>query len=193
MGTNQPDRGELAALTSRVVVAYVANASVPVSELATIIRLVHPALRGAGQAPVTEPKATKAPAVPIRRSVTPDHLVCLEDGVHVITLKRHLRTAHGLTPEEYRVRWGLTWDYPMAAPNYSEKRSAYARTIGLGRSRSEPASKPPKPLEPAPEPSEPALEPAPAAKPARQHRKRGKPAGQLGKLASNAASLHACP
>jgi predicted transcriptional regulator len=71
--------------------------------------------------------------------------------VHLITLKRHLRTAHGLTPEEYRARWGLAWDYPMVAPNYSEKRSAFARSIGLGRVRSESAPEPPKRLEPSPD------------------------------------------
>jgi predicted transcriptional regulator len=96
-------------------------------------------------------------------------MVCLEDGVQVVTLKRHVRTAHGLTPEEYRARWGLAWDYPMASPNYSEKRSAFARTIGLGRTRSEPAPEQPKPSEPAPEMTL-------AAKSTRQRRKRGKPA-----------------
>jgi predicted transcriptional regulator len=104
MGTNQADRGELAALTSRVVGAYVANNPVPAAELPTIIRLVHAALRGAGQARASE--ATRAPAAPVKRSITPDHLVCLEDGMRFTTLERHLRTAHGLTPEEYRARWG---------------------------------------------------------------------------------------
>jgi predicted transcriptional regulator len=165
MATNQASRGELAALTSRVVAAYVAGNPVPASELPTIIRLVHAALRGAGQAPALEPKATRAPAVPVKRSIAPDHLVCLEDGLRFITLKRHLRAAHCLTPEEYRARWGLAWDYPMAARNYSENRSAFARTIGLGRLRSEPAPQPPKPSGPAS-----------ANKPARRRHKRGKPA-----------------
>jgi predicted transcriptional regulator len=166
MTINQADQGELAALTSRVVAAYVANNAVPAAELPTIIHLVHAALRGAGQAPAPEPKA---PAVPVKRSVTRDHLVCLEDGVHLITLKRHLHTAHGLTPEEYRARWGLAWDYPLVAPNYSENRSAFARSVGLGRSRSEPAPEPPKPVEPAPDS-------ASAAKAGPRRRRRGKSA-----------------
>jgi predicted transcriptional regulator len=169
MGSNQADRGEFAALTSRVVAAYVANNPVPTSELPNIIRAVHAALRGAATAAVPEPTPARTPAVPVKRSVTQDHLVCLEDGVHLITLKRHLLTAHGLTPEEYRARWGLAWDYPMAAPNYSERRSAFARSIGLGRSRSEPAPEPPRPLEPA-------SDSASAAKAGPRRRRRGKSA-----------------
>jgi predicted transcriptional regulator len=167
MGSNQADRGELAALTSRVVIAYVANNPVPMAELSNIIRMVHTALRGARQAAVPEPNPT--PAVPVKRSVAPDHLVCLEDGVRMTMLKRHLRAAHGLTPEEYRARWGLASDYPMAAPNYSERRSTFARSIGLGRSRSEPAPEPPRALEPA-------SDSASAAKAAPRRRKRGRPA-----------------
>jgi predicted transcriptional regulator len=168
MGSDQADRGELAALTC-VVAAYVANHALPASELPTIIRVVHAALRGVGQAPATEPAPARTPAVLVKRSVTPDHLVCLEDGVHLITLKRHLLTAHGLTPEEYRARWGLAWDYPMAAPNYSERRAAFARSIGLGRSRSESAPEPPKRLEPSPDSTA-------AAKAAPRRRRRGKSA-----------------
>jgi predicted transcriptional regulator len=167
MGSNQADGVELATLTSRIAAAYVANHVLPASELPNIIRMVHTALRNAVQAPATEPNPT--PAVSVRRSVTPDYLVCLEDGVHLITLKRHLRTAHGLTPEEYRARWGLAWDYPMVAPNYSEKRSTFARSIGLGRSRSEATPEPPRPLEPPPDLTS-------TAKAAPRRRKRGKSA-----------------
>jgi predicted transcriptional regulator len=167
MGSNQADRGEFAALTSRVVAAYVANNPVPMSELPNIIRMVHTALRDAVQVPVPEPNPT--PAVAVKRSVAPDYLVCLEDGVRMTMLKRHLRRVHGLTPDEYRARWGLAWDYPMVAPNYSEKRSAFAHSIGLGRSRSEPAPEPPKRLEPSPDS-------ASAAKAGPRRRRRGKPA-----------------
>jgi predicted transcriptional regulator len=127
--------------------------------------MVHAALRGVGQAPATAPNPT--PAVPIKRSVAPDHLVCLEDGLRVTMLKRQLRTAHGFTPEQYRARRGLAWDYPLVAPNYSAMRSAAARSIGLGRSRTEPAPEPPSQLEPLPESTS-------AAKAALRRRKRGK-------------------
>ena len=82
-------------------------------------------------------KAAGKPAVPIRRSITPDYIICLEDGRKLKMLKRHLRTTFGLTPDEYRARWGLPADYPMVAPNYANRRSEFAKKIGLGKTRSE--------------------------------------------------------
>jgi predicted transcriptional regulator len=132
-------RTELRALTAQIVAAYLANHPSALPEVPTIIQAVHQALRGVGQA--SEVKEAQSPAVTIRRSVTPDYLVCLEDGIHVKMLKRHLRTRHNLTPDEYRTKWGLARNYPMAAPNYRATRSAFARAAGLGR-RSEPVPEP---------------------------------------------------
>jgi predicted transcriptional regulator len=128
-------RTELRALTAQIVAAYLANHPSALPEVPTLIQAVHQALRGVGQA--SEVKEAQTPAVTIRRSVTPDYLVCLEDGMHVKMLKRHLRTRHNLAPDEYRTKWGLARNYPMVAPNYAEARSAFARSSGLGR-RSEP-------------------------------------------------------
>ncbi len=123
---------ELLRMTSDVVAAYVRNNPLPTTELSGVIQTVHSslaALNGAGQA---APEPAK-PAVSIRRSVTPDYIVCLEDGKKLKMLKRHLRTTYNMTPEEYRAKWGLPGDYPMVAPNYAKERSAHAKKIGLGR------------------------------------------------------------
>ena len=98
-----------------------------------MIKTVYGALAGSGQAAVEEPK--QQPAVPVKRSVFPDHLVCLEDGKKLKILKRHLMTVYGLTPEQYRDKWGLPPSYPMVAPDYAARRSALAKQIGLGRKR----------------------------------------------------------
>jgi predicted transcriptional regulator len=118
--------------TSRIVAAYVANNPLAVSELPAVLQIVHSALARLGQ-PVE--LAAPAPAVPIRKSVTPDYIVCLEDGRKLKMLKRHLRTTYHLTPEEYRARWHLPADYPMVAPSYTARRSQFAKAIGLGRRR----------------------------------------------------------
>lgn len=124
---NEP---ELLRLTAQIVSAHVGNNSVAVSDLMTLIQDVHRSLATVGQ---TEAQPERPqPAVPIRKSVTPDYIVCLEDGKKLKMLKRHLKTAYGMTPEEYRERWGLSPDYPMVAPNYAEHRSALAKKIGLG-------------------------------------------------------------
>ncbi|MER9925586.1 MucR family transcriptional regulator [Mesorhizobium sp. M0048] len=128
-------------LTADVV--YVSNNPIPVGDLPALIAQVHAALKGtAGSVSAEEPGVLK-PAVPIRKSVTPDYIISLEDGKKFKSLKRHLSTHHGLTPDGYRAKWGLPADYPMVAPNYAAARSALAKTMGLGR-------KPKAPEAPAP-------------------------------------------
>ena len=129
----QSDMSEtLITLTSDIVAAHVSNNSVSVADLSTLITNVYGALASLGQAaPVAE--ALPEPAVSIRSSVKPDHIVCLEDGTKLKMLKRHLMTHYNLTPDQYRARWSLPADYPMVAPNYAEKRRELAKKIGLGR------------------------------------------------------------
>ena len=132
MATIENDVSEtLITLTSDIVAAHVSNNSVAVDELPTLIKNVYGALSGLGAA--AQEEARPEPAVSIRASVKPDHLVCLEDGKKMKMLKRHLMTDHGLTPAEYRARWGLAADYPMVAPEYAETRRRLAKEIGLGR------------------------------------------------------------
>ena len=123
---------ELLAFTADIVSAHVANNSVAVSDLATLIASVHATLASLGSEPPVEVVAQQ-PAVSIKASIKPDHLVCLEDGKKQKTLKRHLMTRHGLTPDAYRTKWNLPADYPMAAPNYAAKRREMAIGFGLGR------------------------------------------------------------
>ncbi|TJV46239.1 MAG: MucR family transcriptional regulator [Mesorhizobium sp.] len=127
-------------LTADVVSAYVSNNPVPVGDLPALIGQVHSALKStAGGVSVAEPEALK-PAVPIKKSIMADYIICLEDGKKFKSLKRHLSTRYGLTPDEYRAKWGLATDYPMVAPNYAAARSALAKTMGLGRKPKEPAT-----------------------------------------------------
>lgn len=122
---------DLLTLTSNIVAAHVGKNTVPMSDLPQVIRQVYDALAGlGGQAPAAPEKPQ--PAVPIKKSVMPDYIICLEDGKKLKMLKRHLKTAYDMTPEEYRERWGLPPSYPMVAPNYAEQRSKLARDIGLG-------------------------------------------------------------
>lgn len=117
----------------RIVSAYVGNNPVPADQVPEVINTVYSSLRGLdGAAPAVVAEAQK-PAVPVRRSITPEYLICLEDGKKLKMLKRHLRAVYGLSPEEYRAKWGLPADYPMVAPNYAKQRSAFAKQIGLGR------------------------------------------------------------
>lgn len=125
-------------LVADIVAAYVSNNPVPATELSSLIVEVHKALKGLGATPSTEPAEPQTPAVPIRRSITPDHLICLEDGKKFKSLKRHLAAVHGMTPAEYREKWGLPSTYPMVAPNYAAARSELAKKTGLGRKRAEP-------------------------------------------------------
>ena len=122
---------ELPTLTTQIVAAYVSNNPVPVGELPSLIRQVHTALVNVG-APAEISAERPQPAVPVKRSVTPDYIICLEDGKKLKMLKRHLKTAFNMTPEEYRERWELPADYPMVAPNYATQRSRLAKQIGLG-------------------------------------------------------------
>ena len=119
-------------LVSQIVSAYVAHNPVPVAELPRLIERVHATLAEIDGAPAVEPKSELKPAVPVRKSVTDDHIVCLEDGKKFKSLKRHLRTRYDMSPEEYREKWGLAPDYTMVAPNYANQRSDLARKMGLG-------------------------------------------------------------
>ena len=124
---------ELLRMTADVVAAYVSNNTLPTAQMAEVINAVYSSLRSLeGQSAEPQPEPLK-PAVPIRKSVTADYLVCLEDGKKLKMLKRHLRSTYNLTPDEYRAKWGLPTDYPMVAPNYAEQRSEFAKKIGLGR------------------------------------------------------------
>ena len=129
---NEIDNETLVNLTSEIVAAHVSNNSVAVEDVSVLIQNVFGALSGLGGE--VEEEVRGEPAVSIRASVKQDHLVCLEDGKKMKMLKRHLMTDHGLTPAEYRARWGLPADYPMVAPEYAERRRALAKEIGLGRS-----------------------------------------------------------
>ena len=121
---------ELLGLTAQIVAAHVANNTVAVGDLPNLIHDVFKTLSNVGS--VTPQVERPQPAVPIKKSVTPDYIICLEDGKKLKMLKRHLKTAYNLTPDEYRERWGLPADYPMVAPNYAAHRSTLAKQIGLG-------------------------------------------------------------
>jgi predicted transcriptional regulator len=119
-------------LAAEVVRSFVSHNSVPRSDLSELFRTVHDRLKQVETGTQVEPAKPKTPAVPIRRSVAPDYLICLDDGLKFKSLRRHLATLH-MTPEEYREKWGLPRDYPMVAPNYSAQRSALAKKLGLGQ------------------------------------------------------------
>jgi predicted transcriptional regulator len=129
--STEPSHRDLLALTVKIVSAHVSNNQVLSENIPPMMANVYKSLStiGVQAAPVDRP----VPAVPVRNSITPDYIVCLEDGRRLKMLKRHLQTACGLTPEEYRERWGLAPDYPMVAPNYARRRSELAKRIGLGR------------------------------------------------------------
>ena len=122
----------LLTLTADIVAAHVSNNSVAVNDLPNLIQNVHSALSGISSSR-SAPEAKPEPKVSVRASIKPDYIVCLEDGKHFKALKRHLMAEHGLTPDEYREKWGLKDDYPMASPNYAAQRSEMARSIGLGQ------------------------------------------------------------
>jgi predicted transcriptional regulator len=133
--TNDVKREEILGLTSEIVAAHVSNNTVALSDLPGLIEQVYRTLAAVGGSEVGSADRP-TPAVPIKKSITPDFIVCLEDGKKLKMLKRHLKTAYNMTPEEYRERWGLSPDYPMVAPNYAKQRSRLAKQIGLGtRSR----------------------------------------------------------
>lgn len=144
----------LLTLTSDIVAAHVGNNSVMVSDMPQLIASVHGALAGLG-IEETAVEALPEPAVPIRSSVKPDYIVCLEDGRKMKTLRRHLKTAYNMTPDDYRKRWNLPADYPMVAPGYTARRRELAITIGLGRKQAKAAAAQ------APESSSPPVKAAP--------------------------------
>jgi predicted transcriptional regulator len=130
------NHNELLELTTEIVSAHVSNNTLPVNELPQLIQDVYRTLSSVGGAPITTERPQ--PAVPIKKSVTAEYIICLEDGKKLKMLKRHLKTAYDMTPDEYRERWGLARDYPMVAPNYAKHRSSLAKKIGLGtKSRGE--------------------------------------------------------
>jgi predicted transcriptional regulator len=124
---------DLIELSADIVCAYVSHNALSATDLPRLISDVHGALKGLRGAPAPEPAEELKPAVPVRKSVAPDYIICLEDGKKFKSLKRHLRTHYNLSPEEYREKWGLPADYPMVAPNYSATRSRLAKDNGLGR------------------------------------------------------------
>ncbi|MEX2454742.1 MAG: MucR family transcriptional regulator [Rhodospirillaceae bacterium] len=128
---------ELLRMAVEIVSAYVGNNSVPTSQVPDVINTIYASLSNLDGAPTGGVAEPLKPAVPVRRSITPDYIVCLEDGKKLKMLKRHLRAVYGLSPEEYRARWGLPADYPMVAPNYAKQRSNFAKQIGLGRKKGE--------------------------------------------------------
>ena len=128
---NLPD-DRLLALTAEITSAFVRMNRIAPNDLPALMRSIYASLTSVGQA-APPPSAVLSPAVPIKRSVTPDFIICLEDGKRLKSMKRYLRRAYGLTPEEYRAKWGLPKDYPMTSPNYSAARSTLAISLGLGR------------------------------------------------------------
>jgi predicted transcriptional regulator len=123
-------------MTAEIVAAYVSNNPVPFGDLSALIDQVHSALLRVSGAPAESGSAEPLkPAVPVKRSIHPDYIVCLEDGKKFKSLKRHLRSQYGMTPEQYREKWGLPADYPMVAPNYAAARSRLAKQMGLGQQR----------------------------------------------------------
>jgi predicted transcriptional regulator len=124
---------ELLKMTTEVVAAYVSNNTLATAQLGDIIHAVYNSLRSLDGQVVEPPPEALKPAVPVRRSITPEYLVCLEDGKKLKMLKRHLRSTYDMTPDEYRAKWGLGADYPMVAPKYAQQRSEFAKKIGLGR------------------------------------------------------------
>lgn len=144
MHLEQSDSAELVAVSAALVAAYVSNNSVPTADLPKLIGDIHTALRSLGAAVPVEAEKKLEPAVSVRKSISADFIICLEDGKKFKSLKRHIRTQYGLTPAEYRQKWNLPADYPMVAPSYAEARSALAKASGLGQLR--------KGAAPAPEP-----------------------------------------
>ena len=129
------EKNELVELTAEIVSAYVSNNTVVASDLPSVIHNVFDALSRASSVSGSPAREELKPAVPIKRSVTPEYILCLEDGKKFKSLKRHLRTHYDLSPEEYREKWGLPHDYPMVAPNYAAARSDLAKRMGLGQRR----------------------------------------------------------
>ena len=122
-------------LTAEIVSAYLSHNPIPALEIPALISQVHAALQRVSSGRIEAPQEPAKPAVSVKKSMTADYLVCLEDGKRFKSLKRHLRTQYNMTPEQYRDKWGLPADYPMVAPNYAVSRSALAKKMGLGQQR----------------------------------------------------------
>lgn len=135
MNPKNTDVGELLSLTAKIVASHVSNNKVAVEDLAQLIEKVYVTLAEAAQGGTNPGPSAPKPTVPIKKSITPDYLICLEDGKKLKMLKRHLMTSYNMTPDDYRDRWGLPGDYPMVAPNYAKQRRALAKKIGLGTKR----------------------------------------------------------
>jgi predicted transcriptional regulator len=133
--TDNPEESAYIELTAKIVSAYLGNNSVPSGEIGNLISQVHAALKRVSGRPLAVTAETAKPAVSVKRSISSDYIVCLEDGKKFKSLKRHLRTRYNMTPEQYREKWGLPLDYPMVAPNYAAARSQLARQMGLGQQR----------------------------------------------------------
>ncbi len=133
--SEKSNTGELLALTAQIVASHVSNNTVDVNDLPQVIQQVYSTLSAVGNPSASSATDRPQPAVPIKKSVTPDFIICLEDGKKLKMLKRHLKTAYDMSPEEYRERWGLSPDYPMVAPNYAAQRRELAKKIGLGTTR----------------------------------------------------------
>ena len=133
------DNAQLLEMTADIVSAYVGNNTVQATEVPGLISSIHAALTQVSNGAVEPEPEIKDPAVPVRKSITPDFLICLEDGRKFKSLKRHLRTKYNMSPEEYRAKWGLAKDYPMVAPNYAKARSDLAKQMGLGQGGRKPA------------------------------------------------------
>ena len=134
------EKSNLLELTANIAAAYVGNHNVAQADLPRLIAAIYRSLEAAphgGQERKAAEAAELKPAVPVRKSITPDYIICLEDGKKFKSLKRHLRTHYDLSPEQYREKWGLSVDYPMVAPKYAEARSSLAKKIGLGQNRAE--------------------------------------------------------
>lgn len=136
------DNAELLTLTADIAAAYVSNNTVQASDVPSVIQTIYRALAGVGSAAAAPTPEPQKPAVPIKKSITPDFLISLEDGKKYKSLKRHLRTQYNMSPEDYRAKWGLPKDYPMVAPNYAASRSALAKSMGLGRGGAAKSAKP---------------------------------------------------
>jgi len=126
---------DLVRMAAEIAAAYVSANPVQAQDIPALIRTVHSALLDVAGVAAAAPDAAPEPAVSIKKSVTADYIICLEDGKKFKSLKRHLRTRYGMTPDEYRTKWGLAHDYPMVAPNYAKERSNLAKRMGLGQSR----------------------------------------------------------
>jgi predicted transcriptional regulator len=141
MDQNPDDRQDVTPFAADIVSAYVGNNSISASELPLLIANVHAALQQIASGQPKGSEAPLSPAVPVKKSVTPEAIICLEDGKAFKSLKRHLMTKYGMSPDEYRAKWGLPADYPMVAPAYAEARSQLAKSMGLGQQRRKAALK----------------------------------------------------